>query len=296
MSKLSTSAVRPSKSLNERAAQPLRSHWFKQLQIFNLVQPPNEYEVAFTHNMLCVQMHTNWQSLHQVRRFAGKAYEHSYYPFNFYLLPAQMPAFFSWNEMDESVEFAIEPSVLEQIAIENDCLHPNQVELRPVIYQTDTTLIFLAKSFKEELQNNALGGKLYGESLANLLLIHLLRYYCAFTPIFRQTQNGLSAHKLRQAIDYIQSHLADDVSLAAIAHELGMSPYYFCRLFKQSTGIAPHQYLTQQRIYRTKELLKQSQLSISEIALRCGFSDQAHFTKQFRQLIGIPPRAYRNSL
>ncbi|MEM6437140.1 MAG: helix-turn-helix transcriptional regulator [Cyanobacteria bacterium P01_D01_bin.115] len=77
-----------------------------------------------------------------------------------------------------------------------------------------------------------------------------------------------------------------------------MSESHFSRCFKQSVGIAPYQYLLQQRVERAKQLLKQpaprpQTLSISDIALECGFANQTHLTKVFRQITGVTPKAYR---
>ncbi|MEG4804750.1 helix-turn-helix transcriptional regulator [Microcoleus sp. ARI1-B5] len=74
---------------------------------------------------------------------------------------------------------------------------------------------------------------------------------------------------------------------------LGMSQLQFSHMFKVAIGIAPYQYLLQQRIERAKELLKQKERSIVEIALECGFNSHSHLSKQFRQLTGMTPKAYR---
>lgn len=100
---------------------------------------------------------------------------------------------------------------------------------------------------------------------------------------------------IQQALAYIQEHLSDEISLEAIASHLGISPYYFSHLFKQSMGIAPYQYVLQQRVEYARQLLEQSQLSIAEIALECGFASQPHLTNHFRNLVGMSPKAYRES-
>ena len=98
---------------------------------------------------------------------------------------------------------------------------------------------------------------------------------------------------MNQAIEYINEHLDENPSLAAMADELEMSQYYFCRLFKQSTGMTPHQYLIQQRVEQAKLLLRQPELTITEVALACGFTHQSHFAKYFRKITGFTPKQFR---
>ncbi|WP_256478965.1 helix-turn-helix transcriptional regulator [Chroococcidiopsis sp. CCMEE 29] len=84
------------------------------------------------------------------------------------------------------------------------------------------------------------------------------------------------------------------MKLAHLAKLVGMSQYYFCHLFKRSMGVTPYQYVLQQRIERSKQLLKQNELSIAEIALMCGFKNQSHLTTFFRKLTGITPKVFRS--
>jgi AraC family transcriptional regulator len=105
----------------------------------------------------------------------------------------------------------------------------------------------------------------------------------------------LPQRQLLQVFDYIHAHLERDIKLADFAGLLGMSQFHFSHLFKQSIGTSPHQYLLQQRIDRAKQLLKQTERSIVDIALECGFSSHSHLSKQFRQLTGITPKRYRSS-
>jgi AraC family transcriptional regulator len=105
---------------------------------------------------------------------------------------------------------------------------------------------------------------------------------------------GLSASKLQQAIGYINEHLHLNLTLTEIATELEMSQYYFCRLFKQSIGMTPHQYLIQQRVEQSKQLLKQPETKIIDIAHQCGFANPSHFARCFRQRMGISPQQFRS--
>jgi AraC family transcriptional regulator len=105
---------------------------------------------------------------------------------------------------------------------------------------------------------------------------------------------GLPSIKLRQALEYIDNHLSQNISLVEIARQIDMSQHYFCRSFKQSIGITPHQYLIQQRVERAKQLLIHSELTILDITDECGFANPSHFAKYFRQHTGISPRQFRS--
>ncbi len=94
----------------------------------------------------------------------------------------------------------------------------------------------------------------------------------------------------------MNEHLAEDLSIAAIADELAISQYYFSRMFKQSTGVSPYQYVMRQRIERAKYLLRMTPLSVAAIAEHVGFSSQNQLTIQFRKFIGTTPSGYRKNL
>lgn len=113
-------------------------------------------------------------------------------------------------------------------------------------------------------------------------------------PKFSQYSGGLSKYKLKQAIDYIDTHLDENIKVFDLANLANISQYYFCHLFKQSTGISPYQYIIQQRVAKAKKLLKQRKLSLVEVALECGFSSQSQMTQHFRRCVGLTPNVYRN--
>jgi len=111
--------------------------------------------------------------------------------------------------------------------------------------------------------------------------------------VYVNEMKGLSKRKLQQTIQYINQNLAEDLSLQTLATHIGFSQYYFCRLFKESTGLTPYQYIIQQRIERAKQLLTQDKYSIVDVALQVGFANQSHFCQRFRRITGVSPRTYR---
>ena len=104
---------------------------------------------------------------------------------------------------------------------------------------------------------------------------------------------GLAPHRLQRVLACIETRLAEHVQVRELADEIHMSPFHFARMFKLSTGYAPHAYLTRQRMERAKELLATTQLPLLEVASQVGYQTQAHFTGVFHRYVGTTPRVYR---
>jgi AraC family transcriptional regulator len=113
-----------------------------------------------------------------------------------------------------------------------------------------------------ELHSGGIMGRLYVESLTQVLVIHLLRHYSTFTQPITFEDKSLTRTRLQQAIEYIHTHLDRDLSLVEIAQVINISPTYFASLFKGATGISPHHYVVQQRVERAKLLLSKTDLAI----------------------------------
>jgi AraC family transcriptional regulator len=144
-----------------------------------------------------------------------------------------------------------------------------------------------------ELDSERPGGRLYAESLGNVLAVHLLRHYTSSGAGVPKFAGGLSGKKLRRVMSLIAEEFESDLSLADLAQEAGMSTFHFAREFKRTTGSTPHQYLIKFRIDRAKALLSESEMPLVEVSSRSGFSHQSHFTRLFRKLTGTTPQSYR---
>ena len=131
------------------------------------------------------------------------------------------------------------------------------------------------------------------EGRALLLVDHLRRLHEPLRIDSTARTGGLSPRHLRRVCDFIMEHLADDLRLDDLAELTGLSCKHFVRAFKQATGLPPHQYLIRQRVEAAKRLLLDTKVSLADIALKCGFTDQSHFTAAFRKVVGVPPGAWR---
>ena len=108
----------------------------------------------------------------------------------------------------------------------------------------------------------------------------------------------MAPNKLRRALEFISDRLEQQqgIPLEVVAQEVGMSRYHFSRVFKESMGLSPINYIVRQRIERAKKLLAETDLPIADIALQAGFSGQSHFTTFFSKLVGLTPRSFRRAM
>jgi len=106
---------------------------------------------------------------------------------------------------------------------------------------------------------------------------------------------GMPPRRLARVVEYIRNHLDQPLAVSALCRLAEMSQSHFSKLFKLSTGLAPHQFVLQERINRSKELLRHGNTKIVEIALGVGFENQAHFTTVFGNFVGMTPRQFQRS-
>ena len=211
------------------------------------------------------------------------------------IAPAGQAIGYGWNTQLEMVSLLLEPSFLDGIAARTMDLNGNQVELIGRTKMRDPLISAIVQTLHKELEYESAGSRLLVDSLTQALGVHLLRAHAAFPSRAPEIKGGLPRWRLQRALEFIEEHLNDNVSLSELAEAAGnLSNYHFARLFKQSTGHSPYQYFIRQRIRRAQIMLRnQKLLSLGEIAFECGFSDQSTFSRVFRRVVGSTPKAYR---
>jgi AraC family transcriptional regulator len=245
---------------------------------------PNEH-------VICLSLSPRPVRLLQIQ--GDKSYTGLYGKGDFSITPAKAPFFARWDSDDRLVQMRVASSFIQKVAGETLAMNPDRLEVIPEFRTRDPQLEAIVMMLLTEFKQDNLGSRLYIESLANILAVQFLRQYSASQPHLSAYEGGLPQHQLRKVLNYIHDHLEQNIRLADLATLLDISQFHFCHLFKQAVGIAPYQYLLQQRIERAKQLLKQTDQSVMAIAFLCGFNSHSHLSKQFRQVTGLTPTAYR---
>jgi AraC family transcriptional regulator len=206
------------------------------------------------------------------------------------LRPSGMRTSARTEDTIEFVSLSLEPSFISEACGKVPDLNRFQLTTQHGIEDPFVEGVCIA--LRNEVLRGGTSGRLYSESLASSLAVHLATRYGHGSGPFPGDRDPLPPRKIRQAIDHIHHHLHHDLSLKDIAGSVGLSPFHFARLFKRSIGLSPHQYLVRQRVERARQLLLQGDLSLAAIATAVGFCDQSHFTMHFRRIHKVTPKTY----
>ncbi|AGY59661.1 AraC family transcriptional regulator [Gloeobacter kilaueensis] len=212
------------------------------------------------------------------------------------VVPAEQPSYwYCWRSdtFRPMLHIYLEPELIGQAAETLELDNSDQISLVHCFSKRDLRLQQIAMLLLDELQSGGVMGRLYVESLSQVLIVHLLRHYSNLTQTITDKHRSLTPTQLQQVIDYIHAHLNQDLSLPELARIINISPTYFASLFKGAMGTSPHQYVIQQRVEQAKWMLTKTDLAIPDVALQVGFSSQSHMTQQFKRLTGMTPKQLR---
>jgi AraC family transcriptional regulator len=193
----------------------------------------------------------------------------------------------------DSTQFHLTPALVSKVAQEAFDLDPARLTLPVLFYSRSHPAVVAAQAaLREELLTGGPGGRLCAESLATVLVVQLLRHVGG-KPGVRGLTGVLAPHALRAVEGFVADNLHRGIGLADLAAVAHLSQYHFARLFKQATGLAPHQYVIHQRVERAKQLIRAGRLTLVQVAAEVGFTDQSGLTKHFKRVVGVTPKRFR---
>lgn len=208
-----------------------------------------------------------------------------------HIRPANFKVSARSEEPREFVQVGLDQSRLLN-AVNGEPLSDN-VGFRAALSVNDPQLRALTEALIAEAEAGGPNGSLFVDSLTTALAVHYVTGYADIPDKRSGKESGrLSADHLSRIVDYMEGHLGANLTLGDLADEIGMSKYYFSRVFKEKTGSTPYQFFLTRRLERARRMLLEGKWSITEIAHQLNFSDQSHFSRVFRKKYGINPRAY----
>ena len=163
----------------------------------------------------------------------------------------------------------------------------------PRLFFFDQAIWETALKLKAEVGSSDPGSRQYAEALSLVLVHELVRLERTASAAARKMRGGLPAWQQKRVIEFIEEHLAEPISLTALAGLVDLSLYHFARTFTQSFGMPPHHCHMARRMDRARSLLQMPELSVTQIGIQIGFCETSSFTKAFRGFTGLTPSEYR---
>jgi AraC family transcriptional regulator len=249
-----------------------------------------------------------------VRESGGERVEHELSPGCVAVVPSHTPVRWTWTTRISFSVLTLDPAFLDRVAEDVFGLKPGHYRLTVGERPNDVAIANIVGVLSREAMRGEPGSRLYAESLANILAVHLLRNYakCANGRTLEACwvpeeamgaapagevsgKTGSHPRAVSEAVRFIQENYSRDVFLSDIAEAVHLSPFHVARLFKQSLGVSPHQYLIQIRVNSARALLwaGSGERSLAEVANAVGFADQSHLTRHFKRILGLTPKQLR---
>ena len=190
------------------------------------------------------------------------------------------------DENDTALMMSLPPAMLDSVAEEHG-FAPG-VELRNRFMVRDRQLESIGWAMKSELEMGSPSGRLYLDGLALSAAARLVAGHSS-VAVVEHLRGGLDGRRLKRTLEFIEAHLAEELSLTRLAAVAEMSVSHFRAGFRESVGAAVHQYVIERRVERAKSLLMRDGQSIVEIALASGFTHQSHLARHMQRSTGFSP-------
>ncbi|WP_185932748.1 helix-turn-helix domain-containing protein [Streptomyces sp. WAC 01325] len=198
-----------------------------------------------------------------------------------------------WNllspEAMETIHIDIPPVAFQDFADEENISNAPQLDQLDVLARPDPFLTMIAASMVRARRNGL--GELFAQSTRHMIIAHLLDIGQADQETYRMT-----SHRVRSVTNYMRERLSEPLSLDDLARQASMSRFHFLRVFRESTGKTPHQFLTELRINAARQALERGDDTIALVGRRCGFTNPSHFSAAFRRFCGCSPAQYRKMI
>jgi AraC family transcriptional regulator len=210
--------------------------------------------------------------------------------------PSGLRSGWRWFEPSQCIVITLDPAKLERFAQSEVGVVLTGQQLKDLPQFKDPDICQAGVMLRDALTDGGIGAAVMFESLARIFLVKLIQTYAERSDEEIRFSARFTARHFKRVLDHVAAHYGEPLTLEALTEQAGLSPSHFSRLFKATIGKSPMQFVTSYRVDQARKQLADPARPLSEIALDCGFSDQAHFSRVFRRSEGVTPSAYRQAL
>ena len=225
----------------------------------------------------------------------GEHRDFTYRKHEIIVTPAGIESGWQWYAKSKVIVVTLDPAKFERFAQAEVGILLAETQLKSLPQFKDPDICHAGEMLKDALASQEQGSELIFESLARVFLVKLIQKYGLQEEAYAFSRSFTAKH-YRRVLDFVAQNYGKSILVEDLAHEAALSPSHFAQLFKQTIGLSPMQFVMSYRVEQARKKLAQRDEPLIDIAMSCGFADQAHFSRVFKQIAGESPSKYRQRL
>ena len=231
---------------------------------------------------------------HRVQnRRDGELRDFTFHKDDVVVTPAGMRSGWRWFAKSDVIVVTLDPAKVEQFAQSELGMLLDAQQFRDPPLFSDPDLCAAGVILQQALKADDMSSSVMFEAMSRVFLVKLLQKYGKRREEEIELSSRFSSRHYQRVLTFVQTRLDQTITVDQLAAEVGMSPSRFARVFRETLGTTPMQYVMAYRIEQAVKMMEDQSRPLGDIALACGFSDQAHFTRSFKQVTGETPRKFR---
>lgn len=266
------------------AAQLMRVQYFR-------APPATMPEDVFAEHHLLLNLREEPQRYQNVRD--GVMHDFEVRKNDIILTPAGVRSGWRWFETSDVIIVTLEPDAVERFASSELGLLLDDTQFRSLSQFSDADLCQAGTMLRDTIQTGEMSSAVMFEAMARVFLVKLLQRYGERRPEEVALSAKFTSAHYRRVLAFVRARLDRTITIEDMAREVAMSASHFSRVFKETVGRTPMQFVMSYRIEQAVGMMEDEAVPLGTVALKCGFADQAHFTRSFKKLTGQTPSAHR---
>ncbi|MEM9476853.1 MAG: AraC family transcriptional regulator [Pseudomonadota bacterium] len=276
--------------LNSDASQHTSAAALMSVRYFQAAPDTMPEEVFSEHHVL---LNLREHPTRVQNRRDGVMRDFTYHKDEIIVTPAGVRSGWRWFETSDVIVVTLDPARVERFAQTELGLLLDPQQFRDLPQFHDPDLCAAGVMLRDALEGDDISSGVMFEAMSRVLLVKLLQRYGQRRPEAVALSARFTSAHYHRVLAHIRARLDQTITVDDMAAEAGMSPSHFSRVFKETLGSTPMQYVLAYRIEQAIKMMDDPARQLGDVALACGFSDQAHFSRSFKSVTGQTPRAFR---